>query len=116
MCVSNINNILKKSFFRVKEEDQGMVNHSFALFKKSNKEQFALFALLKRATRANHSFTLYHKSNQERFPLYAFLRRATRANRSVALYKKSNKERITLLLFTKRQTKSESLFCSLLRE
>ena len=46
MCATLL--IFLKSFFRVKEEDPGVGNHFFALFKKSNKERFALFALLKR--------------------------------------------------------------------
>ena len=89
-----------RSLFRSLQKEQQWAIHSFALYKKSNKEQFAFLLFTKRATKSNLLFCSLPKEQQ-------------RVNHS---FKKSNKEQIGLSLFTKRVTKSKLLFRSLQKE
>ena len=83
---------------------------SFALFKKSAKEHFALSLFSKRAKRSDSLFRSLPKERKEQLALLLFTKRATTSKLLFRSFKKSDKEQITLELFTKRATKSESLF------
>ena len=88
-------------FCSFQKELQGAIC-SFALFQKSEKEQFALSLFTKRATKRESLFRSFKKSDNEQITLL--------------LFKKSDKEQIALSLFTKRATNTNSLFCSLPKE
>ena len=85
-------------FRSFQKEQQGAIR-SFALFKKSKKEQFTLSLFSKRAIR---SFALLKRAQKSKVLFRSFEKEQQRANRSFALFKKSEraqKERIALSLF-----------------
>ena len=101
-CGKNIACEVKGLNFFEKERKSYFLCRSF---KKSDKELSLFCSLQKEQQRAMHSFALYQKNDKEQFALTLFTKRATkskslcrslqkeqqRANRSFALYKKSKR-------------------------
>ena len=80
----------------------GLGNRSFALFNKSNKEQFALSLFSKRAKKSNLLFRSLQKEQQRANRSFALLKRSPKSKSLFRSFKKSAKERIALFKESKR--------------